>query len=217
MSYIKINNYTKRIKGSVILDCINLELDKGKIYGFVGINGSGKTMLFRAISGLISPEIGEIFVAEKKVGEGKHPESIGLLIENADLWMNLSALENLKILNGMSRKQISVEEIKKLISKFGLDPNSKKKFKTFSLGMKQKLRLAQAFMAEPELIILDEPTNALDEESVLILRNEILKQKENGTTFILASHSRTEIEALCDEIIYMKSGKIVKQEKVVRL
>lgn len=216
MSYITIDNYTKTIKGNVILDCVNLELDKGKIYGFVGINGSGKTMLFRAIAGLISPTAGEITVNSNKVGNGRHPESIGLLIENANLWMNLSALDNLKILNDMSKKQISIDEIKGLISRFGLDPDSKKSFKAFSLGMKQKLRLAQAFMAEPELIILDEPTNALDEESVLNLRKEILTHKENGTTFLLASHSKFEIETLCDEIVYMNSGKIVNQEKVAR-
>ena len=216
MSYIEINNYTKKIKENIILDGINLNLDKGKIYGFVGINGSGKTMLFRAIAGLINPTSGELTVDGNKIGNGKHPQSIGLLIENANLWMNLSALENLKILNDMSKKQISVDEIKCLISKFGLDPISKKTFKTFSLGMKQKLRLAQAFMAEPELIILDEPTNALDEESVLNLRKTILEHKKSGTTFLLASHSKIEIEALCDEIIYMNSGKIVNQEKVVR-
>lgn len=215
MSYIKIENYTKKIKDNVVLDDISLSLDKNKIYGFVGINGSGKTMLLRAISGLITPSAGKITVDNVAVGNGNHPKSVGLLIENANLWEELSAFENLKVLNSMSKIKVSDEEIKKLISDFGLDPESKKPFKAFSLGMKQKLRIAQVFMGAPELVILDEPTNALDEKSTEYLRQYILKEKERGKTVLLASHSRYDIEMLCDEIIYMESGKVTKQEKVM--
>lgn len=214
MSYIIIENLTKEIKGNIILDNIDLDLDKNKIYGFVGINGSGKTMLFRAVAGLLNPTSGQVTVDTIKVGNGKHPNSIGLLIENANLWGDLSAYENLKILNSMSKKQISNNEIKMLIADFGLDPKSKKSFNAFSLGMKQKLRLAQAFMGDPELIILDEPANALDEKSVENLRKRILSEKEKGHTVLLASHSKTDIDILCDEIIYMDSGKVTKREKV---
>lgn len=216
MSYIKIENLTKEINENLILDDISLSLDKGKIYGFVGINGSGKTMLFRAVAGLLNPTSGQVTVDNIKVGNGIHPRSIGLLIENANLWGELSAFENLKILNAMSEKQISDDEIKKLIEDFGLDPKSKKHFKAFSLGMKQKLRLAQVFMGDPELIILDEPANALDEKSVENLRKRILSEKSKGHTVLLASHSKVDIDILCDEIIYMDLGKITKREKVAQ-
>ncbi|MEZ3420835.1 MAG: ABC transporter ATP-binding protein [Eubacterium sp.] len=214
MSYIEINAFTKKIKGNVILDNIQLKLEKNKIYGFVGINGSGKTMLLRAVAGLITATAGTIVVDGVEVGKGIHPQSIGLLIENADLWSDLSAFENLDILNSMSRNKVSKAEIKKLISDFGLDPNSKKSFKAFSLGMKQKLRIAQAFMGNPDLLVLDEPTNALDEQSVAYLRQRILDAKAHGTTVLLASHSSVDIEMLCDEIIYMDSGRITEQRQV---
>ncbi len=214
MGYIEIQNFSKEIKRNVILDNLNLQLEKHKIYGFVGINGSGKTMLLRAIAGLISATDGKIIVDGVQVGKGIHPKSMGLLIENADLWNDLSAFENLDILNSMGKTKISKEEIKKLISDFGLDPNSKKSFKAFSLGMKQKLRIAQAFMGNPDLLVLDEPTNALDEKSVAYLRQRIKDFKANGGTVLLASHSSVDIEMLCDEIIFMDSGKITAQRQV---
>lgn len=215
MSYISVKHFTKKIKDSIVLDNINLSIERNKIYGFVGINGSGKTMLLRAIAGLINGSGGSITVNDVAVGNGKHPENIGLLIENANLWEELSAYENLKALNSMSKNRISNDEIKKLISEFGLDANSKKCFKAFSLGMKQKLRIAQAFMGSPELIILDEPTNALDEKSIENLRQHILDEKEKGTTILLASHSKFDIEILCDEIIFLDSGRVINQEQVV--
>ena len=214
MSYIVIENYTKKIKNNVILDSINLTLEKNKIYGFVGINGSGKTMLFRAISGLISPTSGKIIVNCSEVGNGKHPPKTGLLIENANMWCDLSAFDNLKLLNSLSKNQISYQKIKELLSEFGLDPESKKPFKAFSLGMKQKLRIAQIFMGNPELMLMDEPTNALDKESANYLKQRILKAKKEGATILLASHSNEDINFLCDEIIYMKEGKISGREKV---
>ncbi len=214
MSYIEISNYTKKIKDNIVLNEINLSLDKNKIYGFVGINGSGKTMLFRAISGLITPTTGSVYVDGIKVGNGKHPKNVGLLIENANLWMELSAFENLDLLNSLSSTQVSRNEINNLISEFGLDPKSKKAFKAFSLGMKQKLRIAQAFMGNPELMLLDEPTNALDEESAEYFKKRLLKAKNNGATILIASHSSEDINRLCDEIVYMKDGKIIDKERV---
>lgn len=215
MSYIEIDKITKVLKKNIILDNISLDLEKGKIYGFVGINGSGKTMLLRAISGLITVNEGTIIVDGMKVGNGKHPKSVGLLIENADLWHDLTAYECLDILNTMSEKKIKKDEIKQIIREFDLDPDSKKTFKAFSLGMKQKLRLAQVFMSDPELIILDEPTNALDEKSVSKLRERILTEKGKGKTILLASHSSEDIHMLCDEIIYIEEGKVTKIEKEV--
>lgn len=213
MSYIEIKSLTKKLKNNIVLDQINLNLEKNKIYGFVGINGSGKTMLLRAISGLITATSGTVTVDGGKIGNGKHPKSVGLLIENADLWQDLTAYECLDILNTMSQKPVSKEEIKNVIREFGLDPESKKPFKAFSLGMKQKLRLAQVFMSDPDLIILDEPTNALDEKTIEYLREKIISEKEKGKTILLASHSSEDIKLLCDEIIFIAEGKIVKTEK----
>lgn len=213
MSYIEIKNLTKQLKQNVVLDDVTLSLEKNKIYGFVGINGSGKTMLLRAISGLITATSGTVTVDGEKIGNGKHPESVGLLIENADLWQDLTAYECLDILNTMSRKTVSKEEIKNIIREFGLDPESKKPFKAFSLGMKQKLRLAQVFMSDPDLIILDEPTNALDEKTIEYLREKIVSEKEKGKTILLASHSSEDIKLLCDEIVFIREGKIERIAK----
>lgn len=216
MSYIVIENLTKTIKNNIILNDIDLSLDKNKIYGFVGINGSGKTMLLRTIVGLVGYDSGKVEVDGTEIKNGVHPPNTGLLIENADLWTDLTAMENMKILNQLSTGKVSDEKIEEILTYFGLDPKSKKPYKAFSLGMKQKLRISQAFMGEPELIILDEPTNALDESSIIKLREYILEKKKKGATILLASHSRTEIEILCDEIIFMDEGKIAKLEKVVK-
>lgn len=211
MNYIVIENLTKTIKNNTILNNIDLSLEKNKIYGFVGINGSGKTMLLRAVAGLVKYNSGKITVGGIEIKNGTHPKNTGLLIENADLWADLTAMENMLILNQLSNSKASTESIKEILTYFGLDPESQKAYKAFSLGMKQKLRIAQAFMGEPELIILDEPTNALDENSVIKLRRYILERKKNGATVLLASHSQTEIEFLCDEIIFMNEGKITKK------
>lgn len=216
MSYITIENMSKKIKDNLVLNDINLSLDKNKIYGFVGINGSGKTMLMRVIAGLISCDTGSVTVDGVKIEKGLHPKRTGLLIENADLWSDLSAMENMKILNRLSVNKASDKEIEEILSYFGLDPKSKKPYKAFSLGMKQKLRISQAFMGEPELLILDEPTNALDENSVVKLRKYILDKKQKGATVLLSSHSSVEIELLCDEVIYMFEGKITERKKVVK-
>lgn len=213
MSFIEIRDFTKKIKGNVILGNINLILEEGKVYGFVGINGSGKTMLFKGIAGLINPTNGEILVNSIKVGNGVSPHNTSILIENSDLWENLSAFDNLRFLNYLSKDKIRDSEIIKTISDFGLNPEDKKPYKKFSLGMKQKLRIAQAFMGNPKLIILDEPTNALDEKSILKLRTSIIDAKKRGSTILIASHSKIDIDILCDEIIFMDSGKILKIEK----
>ncbi len=210
MSYIEIKNYSKKINGRLVLDNINYSFEKGKIYGIAGKNGSGKTMLLRAISGLITSKTGGAMVDGKTIGNGHYPKSLGLVIENVQMLENLSGFENLSLLNSISNNKVSDMEIKNWMIKFNLDPNDKRAIKKYSLGMKQKISLIQAFMNKPALIILDEPTNALDASSVDVLI-DIIKEtnKKNSTTFIVTSHDKNSLNVMCDEIIEMRDGKIV--------
>lgn len=210
MSYIEIKNYSKTIRGICVLDNINLSLEKGNIYGLVGKNGSGKTMLLKAICGLITSTDGEVSVDGKKVGNGTYPESVGLVIGNIFLFEYMSAFKNLKMLNEISENKISDDEIRIWLENFDLNPHDKRAIKKYSLGMCQKVSLIQAFMNKPDLIILDEPTNALDEASIEYLKKIITEVNKNSkTTFIIASHDGQIIDDISDEIITMSGGKIV--------
>lgn len=211
MGYIAINNYTKKIKKRTVLDNINLTFDKGKIYGLVGKNGCGKTMLLRGICGFITASQGEIIINNIKVGNGKFAPSFGTVIENTELYNNLTAFENLSLLSSFSKNRVDKEVINYWIKRFGLEPTSKKKYGEFSLGMRQRLSLAQAFMERPELIVLDEPTNALDEKGIKEFHEIALEAKNDGATIIIASHSKEDIDILCDKIFCMENGKITKE------
>ena len=211
MGYIAINNYTKKIKKRTVLDNINLTFDKGKIYGLVGKNGCGKTMLLRGICGFITASQGEIIINNIKVGNGKFAPSFGTVIENTELYNNLTAFENLSLLSSFSKNRVDKEVINYWIKRFGLEPTSKKKYGEFSLGMRQRLSLAQAFMERPELIVLDEPTNALDEKGIKEFHEIALEAKNDGATIIIASHSKEDIDILCDKILCMENGKITKE------
>lgn len=211
MGYIAINNYTKKIKKRTVLDNINLTFDKGKIYGLVGKNGCGKTMLLRGICGFITASQGEIIINNIKVGNGKFAPSFGAVIENTELYNNLTAFENLSLLSSFSKNRVDKEVINYWIKRFGLEPTSKKKYGEFSLGMRQRLSLAQAFMEQPELIVLDEPTNALDEKGIKEFHEIALEAKNDGATIIIASHSKEDIDILCDKIFCMENGKITKE------
>ena len=211
MGYIAINNYTKKIKKRTVLDNINLTFDKGKIYGLVGKNGCGKTMLLRGICGFITASQGEIIINNIKVGNGKFAPSFGTVIENTELYNNLTAFENLSLLSSFSKNRVDKEVINYWIKRFGLDPTSKKKYGEFSLGMRQRLSLAQAFIEQPELIVLDEPTNALDEKGIKEFHEIALEAKNDGATIIIASHSKEDIDILCDKIFCMENGKITKE------
>lgn len=211
-NYIKVEKLSKEIKGQVILDEINLSLEKGKIYGFRGRNGSGKTMLFRALTGLIRPTSGTISIENKMLHKDlSFPESVGILIEYPGFIPEYTGFSNLKLLS-MIQQKISDDDIRVAISQVGLDPNDKRKFKKYSLGMKQRLGIAQAIMEKPDLLILDEPTNALDEEAIDMICNLLLALKKEGKTILIASHDRETLQKVSDIIYYIDSGKIIKSE-----
>ncbi|WP_066675046.1 ABC transporter ATP-binding protein [Clostridium septicum] len=207
---ITLNNVNKKFGDTEILKNININLEKNKIYGFEGKNGSGKTVLFKMICGFIAPSSGKILINNKEIGKDiDFPEKCGILIESPGFIDRFSAYKNLKLLADINRT-ISDSEIKKWMDFYDLEFNSKKKVKNFSLGMKQKLGLIQAFMEEPNILILDEPMNALDEKSVIKTR-ELLNSLKNNTIILISSHNKEDIESLCDEIFLIDNGIITKK------
>ncbi len=207
---INICNVSKEISGMEILKDINVEMTGGKIYGIQGVNGSGKTMLMRAICGLIRVNQGEISINEKVLGKDiSFPESIGVLIENPGLIENYSAFDNLRTLADI-RKIATDDEIKELLTKLGLNPNDKKKVKKYSLGMRQKVGIAAAFIENPDIIILDEPFNALDAKTSEILKKMIKEYINNDRIIVITCHDFAILNSICDEIIKMEEGCIVE-------
>ncbi len=208
-TYVEIKNLTKVIKGSEILSNINLKLDKDKIYGFMGKNGSGKTMLFRSICGLIKASEGEVIIDGKVLGKDiSFPQSVGVLIEYPGFLPNLTGFENLKYLADI-KGEIGKEQIERTLEEVGLDKNDERNFKKYSLGMKQRLGIAQAIMENPELIILDEPTNALDIDGIKLINNIIRELKKKNKIILIASHDKEELELISDEIYTVDGGKII--------
>lgn len=208
---IEIKNMWKKIGKTEVLKDINLEFNGGKIYGLKGKNGSGKTMLMRAICGLITVTKGEIIVNGKRLGKDiSFPNSIGVLIENPSFIDNFSGYRNLKALADINHI-IGEEEIKNVIKLVGLDPNNKKKFKTYSLGMKQRLGIAAAIMEKPDIILLDEPINALDEKGVKEIREILLSLRSQERIIIVACHDKEELEILSDEIVEIYEGNVISK------
>lgn len=210
---IEIENYTKIIKGVTILDNVSLTFETGKCYGLKGKNGSGKTMLMRAVCGLIHPTKGQVIIDGEVLGKDmSFPKSVGVLIENPAFIANYTGLKNLELL--ASIKNIAgTEEIRNIIKAVGLDPDDKRKYRKYSLGMKQKLGIAAAFMEKPDIIILDEPINAIDESGVEKVKSLIAKAKERGAVIITACHDAEELEELSDEIICLAEGRISDDKK----
>lgn len=209
---IKVNNLSKKLSNNIVLDDINIDLYSGKIYGFVGKNGSGKTMLMRAICGLILPTSGCVEIDGKVIGKDiSFPESVGALIENPGFISSYSGFKNLKTL-AQIKNEISDDDIISILEQVGLDPYNKKSFRKYSLGMKQKLGIACAMMENPKLLILDEPFNGLDEESVDKVRQLIMERRGKDSLTIISCHDSDEIDKICDEIITIKLGKIVSVE-----
>lgn len=209
MTQINVKHISKAIHSQTVLNDISLELNSGKIYGFVGKNGSGKTMLFRAISGLMRIDSGEIMCDGQLLGKDIVVlPSVGIVLENAGLYMDKTGYQNLKYLASL-KGNTTPEQIRNAIVRVGLDPDDKRTYRKYSLGMKQRIAIAQAIMEEPDVILLDEPTNALDAEGVQLIRNVILEEKERGALILIASHVREDIELLADEVYTIDAGKII--------
>ncbi|MFV0343927.1 MAG: ABC transporter ATP-binding protein [Anaerocolumna sp.] len=204
-SVIKISSVSKRYGQIEILKDINVELEKGKIYGIVGRNGSGKSILLKLICGLVTPTKGEIIVLEQKIQKGSFPQKIGVMLDSTGFLENLTAFENLNFIASINNV-INKKDIKNTLELVGLNPDDKKKVGKFSTGMKQKLGLAQAIMEKPQILLLDEPMNGLDEESVIKTR-ELIKNIVNlqQVTTIMTSHMKEDIKLLCDEIILLEN------------
>lgn len=207
--YLDIRNLIKTIDGGQVLNDISVGMDKGLIYGIKGKNGSGKTMLLRAICGLIKPTKGMVIIDGKLIGKDiTFPQSVGVLIEHPGFIANLSGYDNLKLLADI-KGIIGRIEIEEVMDRVGLERSSfKKKYRTYSLGMKQKLGIAAAIMEQPDLILLDEPTNALDEESVIRLASILQEEKNRGALIIIASHDMDELNRLSDTIFVMDQGRM---------
>ena len=211
MISVKIENYSKKIRKKTILDNINLSLEGGKIYGIKGINGSGKTMRLRAICGLIYPTIGTVSINNEVLGKDiSFPRSVGALIENPAFLPNFTGFENLKMLSSM-KNTITSSEVCTAIDAVGLEHSDKRVFRKYSLGMKQKLGIAAALMERPDIIILDEPFNALDEKSVIMIKELIIKQKERGALVIIACHDSEVLFELSDIVYELEGGIITRQ------
>ena len=206
---ISVEDYTKRIKNRTILDHVSVRLTGGLIYGFRGINGSGKTMLMRAICGMIRPTSGKVGVDGKVVRPTRaYPISVGALIENPSFLRECNGLDNLKMLASLSGIA-NESDIRSVLADLGLDPDDKRLFKEYSLGMRQKLGVAAAIMGKPHLIILDEPINALDEVSVEKVKEILLRLRANDRIIIIACHDREEMDYLADRIYVIDEGRIV--------
>lgn len=208
-SYIKCKNMVKKLKGNHVLDDISFSIKENEFVVLRGHNGSGKTMILRAIAGLLTLTKGEVSVNGLVIGKDiDFSEHTGLLIEYPSFIPVYSGFQNLKFLASI-KKKVSEEEIKEVIRKVGLDPEDKRKVKRYSLGMKQRLGIAQAIMEKPKLLLLDEPTNALDKKGINLILDILKTEKENGTTIVVASHDDTLCEnSVVDRIIDISEGKL---------
>ncbi len=209
MMNIKISHVSKIIKNNPVIKDISMELQSGAVYGFKGINGSGKTMLMRLISGLIRPSQGEISMNGKILGKDiSFPNSIGVFMENPELLYAYSVFNNLKLLASI-KSVASDDDIRNTLLRVGLDPDSNKKYKKYSLGMKQRLGIAAAIMEKPEIVILDEPTNSLDEDGVDLVKHIVRNEKERGALVIVSCHDEEILKGMSDEVFLLEQGRLI--------
>ncbi|TKI63205.1 ABC transporter ATP-binding protein [Lysinibacillus mangiferihumi] len=216
MTILEIHNLHKKIKGRQLLKNITLVIDKPGIYGIVGRNGSGKSLLFKTIAGLFVPSSGTVKVFNDIIGKGNFPKSFGALLDTPGFLTQYSGFQNLKILASIQNK-ISDQDIKNILTFVGLDYNDKGPVRKYSLGMRQRLGIAQAIMENPKLLLLDEPMNGLDQSGVAEMRDMILNFRKQDITILLASHNPEDIALLCDEVYKMDGGELVYHSSPVRL
>lgn len=207
---IEVRNLYKKFGAINVLENINIQCEKGKIYGLIGRNGSGKTVLLKCLCGLLTPSEGEIYFRGKQLGKDMEvPGNVGILIEAPGYLSGYSAYQNLKFLADINKK-IHKNEIGNILRKVGLDPENRKTVDKYSMGMKQRLGIAQAIMEDQDILLLDEPMNGLDDNGVDEIRKILLELKDKGYTIILSSHNREDIHLLCDEVFSMKQGVLNK-------
>ncbi len=206
---IEIKNVFKTIDKQQVLKDINLTLEDGKTYAIIGHNGSGKSMLLRLICGLISPDTGSVLINKEELKNNINKYNFGVLIEKPKFLNNLTGFENLEILASINNK-INSNDIDQILKSVDLYDEKDKKYRNYSLGMKQKLGIAQALMENPDIILLDEPFSALDKQSTKKIRELILKLKKQDKLIIIATHSKEDVNLLCDEVLEMESGMIEK-------
>lgn len=208
---IIIDHATKRIRNATVLKDISYRFTSGRVYGLQGPNGCGKTMLMRLVAGLIRPTEGSVYVDGAELGkEIDFPDSMGVLIENPAFLPNSTGMDNLKLLAQL-KNRISDRQIKQAIENVGLDPQDCRKYKKYSLGMKQRLGIAAALMEQPELIILDEPTNALDNNGIEQIYALIRREQKRGALILLTCHDSAILTTLSDEIISIDGGSIERR------
>lgn len=205
---IEVRNVTKEFRETKALDNISLSFERGKIHGIIGRNGSGKTVLMKCICGFMSPSSGEITVNGERVKPSRAQENIGMIIETPGFIGGKSGLKNLMYLLALGgRKDPSIAQ--NAMNAVGLDPENRKPVRKYSLGMRQRLGIAQAIMEDPELLLLDEPMNGLDNQGVEDMRRLFGELRERGKTILLASHSNEDIRALCDTVCELDHGRVV--------
>lgn len=205
---VRVLGVSKSIKGNPVLDTVSADFELGRVSGIRGHNGSGKTMLLRAIAGLISVDKGSIEVFGEEVGvDGSFPMGVGFMIEPLELWDEFTGLEMLTLLSSL-RGKFCVDHLRSTLIRVGLDPNDTRKIKSFSLGMRQRLNLAQALMGNPRLLLLDEPTNALDEDGQETICRILRDERDRGTTIIVVSHDREQLDRIADVQYVMSDGRI---------
>lgn len=203
---IKLEDVSKTFKNTTVVQEVTAEFAEGRITGIVGRNGSGKTVLFKMICGLLQPTTGVITVGGKRIGKDiDFPESIGVIIETPGFLPFQSGYRNLMELAGIHRR-IKKKEVKEVLKRVGLEPDSRKPVGKYSLGMRQRLGIAQAIMENPDVLVLDEPMNGLDEHGVEEMRKIFMELREAGKTLLIASHNREDIEVLCDKVYRMDGG-----------
>lgn len=209
---IVIDKLTKSFKGKTVLEDVNMRLQEGRIYGVVGDNGSGKTVLLKLICGFMKPDSGTVTVNGKVIGkDADFPENTGIIIEAPGFLPNYSGMKNLEYLASI-RGKIGKEQIESAMKTVGLDPSSKLRVGKYSLGMKQRLGIAQAIMEDQQLLILDEPMNALDKDAVKEMRKLFLSFKASGKTMLVVSPNEGDISTLCDEVYEFDGAKIKNRE-----